>query len=272
MFNDNFENLTENYNFIYELKFNFIDDKYKPLYQTKQAAYADLYIRGNHTIKNFESKEIPTGIILENLNQNYYLSIKSRSSTFKNGLMINNGVIDPDYKEEIFISVKNLSGNDIQLNDLDRIAQITINKLIKIDQFKVLDKERGNESTNDDFKHMKKQLIDYWNDDNNVKNYLSFIDNSNKNDINNNIIKNNNNDNDNDDKNNINNIIKNNNDDDNKNDNNNNDDDKNNNNKNTRKRKRKKVKTQTKNDDEIENFWNKMIKLEEEEIKMTNTN
>ena len=31
---------------------------------------------------------------------------------------------------------------------------------------------------------MKKQLIDYWNDDNNVKNYLSFIDNSNKNDIN----------------------------------------------------------------------------------------
>ncbi len=228
--------MINNHNFT-ELKFNFINDKYKTLslYRTKQAVYTDLYVRDNHIVKNFEIKQIPTGIILENLNQNYYLSIKSRSSTFKNGLMINNGVIDPDYKEEIFISVKNLSGNDIQLNDLDRIAQITINKLIKIDQFKVLDKERGNESTNDDFKHMKKQLIDYWNDDNNVKNYLSFIDNSNKNDINNNIIKNNNN-------------------------------------KNTRKRKRKKVKTQTKNDDEIENFWNKMIKLEEEEIKMTNTN
>ncbi len=121
--------MINNHNFT-ELKFNFINDKYKTLslYRTKQAVYTDLYVRDNHIVKNFEIKQIPTGIILENLNQNYYLSIKSRNGTSRNDLVVKKEMIDLDYKGEIFISVLNISGNDIQLNDLDRIAQISIFK------------------------------------------------------------------------------------------------------------------------------------------------
>src|SRR6266511_98042 len=126
--------MINNHNFT-ELKFNFINDKYKTLslYRTKQAVYTDLYVRDNHIVKNFEIKQIPTGIILENLNQNYYLSIKSRNGTSRNDLVVKKEMIDLDYKGEIFISVLNISGNDIKLIDMYNKNYIDYNQKTYID-------------------------------------------------------------------------------------------------------------------------------------------
>jgi dUTP pyrophosphatase len=142
----------------YELKLKYTDQKYKPTYQSKEAAFADLFVKGNYNIKPFELKVIDTGIILENLNSNYYLSIVSRSSTFIKKLIVNNGIVDSDYRGVIYIIVINISNENYQLKDLDRIAQITVNRLEKIKQFNFLDHERDN--NNDKFNDIFKQADD----------------------------------------------------------------------------------------------------------------
>ena len=68
---------------------------------------------------------IPTGLIAD-IPQNHSLRIHPRSGlAFKRGLALANqeGIIDDDYKEEIFIAVTNLSGEHQTITNHMRIAQ-----------------------------------------------------------------------------------------------------------------------------------------------------
>lgn len=68
---------------------------------------------------------IPTGIVAS-LKEDQVMKIYIRSGlSFKQGLHLNNGVgiIDSDYREEIFVSVHNSSNTPINISSGDRIAQ-----------------------------------------------------------------------------------------------------------------------------------------------------
>ena len=68
---------------------------------------------------------IPTGLIAD-IPQNHSLRIHPRSGlAFKMGLALANqeGIIDDDYKEEIFIAIINLSGEHQTITNHMRIAQ-----------------------------------------------------------------------------------------------------------------------------------------------------
>lgn len=118
-----------------------------PNYQTKQSACFDVAFQGvgKNEIKGYSSLNkpisrvyngsltlspgdrmlVPTGLILD-IPEGYSVRIHARSGTsLKQGLILANseGVIDSDYTDELYILLTNISGNNITINEGDRIAQ-----------------------------------------------------------------------------------------------------------------------------------------------------
>jgi len=90
------------------------DSKYNPDTQKKPK----LHIQPNETIL------IPTGFKCE-FNNNHVLFINIRSSLAAKGLMLANGtgIIDPDYRGEIFAPIYNSGNSEYIINHGDRIIQ-----------------------------------------------------------------------------------------------------------------------------------------------------
>ena len=113
-----------------------------PQYATPLSAGMD--IRANIdapiVMKPFERKLIPTGLYLE-LPAGYEAQIRPRS-----GLAINKGItalnspgtIDADYRGEICVILINLSGQDFEIVDGERICQMVIAEHVQAN-FEVVD-------------------------------------------------------------------------------------------------------------------------------------
>lgn len=100
---------------------------------------------GKIVIASQQTMRIPTGIKLE-LPKGYYGDIKPRSGLFLKGINIS-GVIDSDYRGEVFIIVQNMSMCAIEIEHHQKIAQFSILKRENILFNRVLeiksDTERG---------------------------------------------------------------------------------------------------------------------------------
>ena len=101
-----------------------------PEYATEHSAGMDL--RANLTdpviLKPLERKLIPTGLYIE-LPVGYEAQIRPRSGlAIKKGITVLNspGTIDADYRGEICIILINLSAEDFEINDGERICQMVI--------------------------------------------------------------------------------------------------------------------------------------------------
>ncbi|MBC7535460.1 MAG: dUTP diphosphatase [Ferruginibacter sp.] len=106
-----------------------------PSYATAGAAGMDIRAALNATIvlKPFERKLIETGLFIE-LPDNYEAQIRPRSGlAVKQGLTCLNspGTIDSDYRGEIKVLLINLSNEDQEIYNGDRIAQMVISKIDK---------------------------------------------------------------------------------------------------------------------------------------------
>ncbi len=121
-----------------------------PTYGTVDAAGADLYSASLEQIsfEPHETKMIPTGIALE-IPKGCVGLVYARSSVgTKRGLAPANkvGVIDSDYRGEIFVALHNHSNTTQVIEPKERIAQIVIAPYIK-ETFEVVDSledtERG---------------------------------------------------------------------------------------------------------------------------------
>lgn len=121
-----------------------------PEYKTALSAGMDLCANIDEVIvlQPLERKLIPTGLYIE-LPEGYEAQIRPRSGlALKEGLGILNspGTIDADYRGEIGVILVNLSNNVISIQDGDRIGQMVVNKVERIewDAVKELDEtERG---------------------------------------------------------------------------------------------------------------------------------
>ena len=114
-----------------------------PCYATPGSAGLDLRacIDETITIAPGETHLIPTGIAIYIAEQHYAAMILPRSGLgHKHGIVLGNlvGLIDSDYQGQIFISCWNRGQESFQLNPMERIAQLVVVPVIKVN-FNVVD-------------------------------------------------------------------------------------------------------------------------------------
>jgi dUTP pyrophosphatase len=108
-----------------------------PAYATAGSSGMDVraFLDGPRLLQPFERALIPTGIFIE-LPQGYEVQVRPRSGlAIKQGITCLNtpGTIDADYRGEIKIILINLSQEEQVIHPGDRIAQMVIQKVEKIE-------------------------------------------------------------------------------------------------------------------------------------------
>jgi len=108
-----------------------------PAYATSGAAGMDLKanIAEPFCLKPMERQLVPTGIFIE-LPGGYEAQIRPRSGlALKQGITCLNspGTVDSDYRGELKVILINLSGTDQMIHPGDRIAQMVVNRIEKVE-------------------------------------------------------------------------------------------------------------------------------------------
>ena len=108
-----------------------------PEYKTEGSSGMDLMANVEQTIKILpgEKKIISTGIMVA-IPKQYEIQIRPRSGlAAKNGISVLNtpGTIDSDYRGEIKVILINLGKDIFQINKNDRIAQMIVCPIIKVE-------------------------------------------------------------------------------------------------------------------------------------------
>ena len=122
-----------------------------PTYGSEFAAGMDLYSFEDHVVPAKTRKLISTGISVEwhgDSAQEYYLRIAPRSGlSVKNSIDIGAGVVDYDYRGQIFVCFINNGDIEYNIKAGDKIAQIIlerINRFVKTSEIQEHTKtERG---------------------------------------------------------------------------------------------------------------------------------
>lgn len=112
-----------------------------PLYSTISSAGMDLraFLKEALVLKPLERTIVPTGLFIE-LPVGYEAQVRPRSGlAIKKGISVLNtpGTIDADYRGEIKVILVNLSNEDYQINNGERIAQVVISKHEKAEWIEV---------------------------------------------------------------------------------------------------------------------------------------
>ena len=108
-----------------------------PNYKTDGASGMDLmaFIKEPITLKPNSSCLVPTGISVA-FSSDFEIQIRPRSGlAAKNNISVLNtpGTIDSDYRGEIKVILFNHSNSDFLINNKDRIAQMILTPVIKMD-------------------------------------------------------------------------------------------------------------------------------------------
>ena len=108
-----------------------------PSYKTSGASGMDLmaFIKSSITINPKTSALIPTGLSMA-FSEDYEVQIRPRSGlAAKNNISVLNtpGTIDSDYRGEIKVIIFNHGHEDFVINNKDRIAQIILTPVLKMD-------------------------------------------------------------------------------------------------------------------------------------------
>ena len=108
-----------------------------PSYKTSGASGMDLmaFIKSSVTIKPKTSSLISTGLSIA-FSEDYEVQIRPRSGlAAKNNISILNtpGTIDSDYRGEIKVIIYNHGNNDFLINNGDRIAQMILMPVVKME-------------------------------------------------------------------------------------------------------------------------------------------
>lgn len=114
-----------------------------PAYQTQHSAAADLRSAENLVIAAGGQAKVRTGVWIDAVNFAKVpagtipeLQVRARSGlAFKNGITLTNaiGTIDADYRDEICVLLWNTASSEFSIQRGDRIAQITLNLVHRID-------------------------------------------------------------------------------------------------------------------------------------------
>lgn len=132
-----------------KIKIRSISGEY-PSYTTDGAAGMDIkaFTDSPVVIEPWKRALVPTGLFME-IERGYEVQIRARSGlAIKHGIGLVNGVgtIDSDYRGEVKVALINMSDEAFAVNSGDRIAQMVVSKLEKVEIEKadtLSDTERG---------------------------------------------------------------------------------------------------------------------------------
>lgn len=121
-----------------------------PTFETEGAAGMDIraFLNEPVTIDPWKRYLVPTGLFME-IEHGFEVQIRARSGlAVRHGIGLVNGIgtIDSDYRGEIKVALINMSDEQFTVNDGDRIAQMVVSRLekVEIEQAEVLsDTDRG---------------------------------------------------------------------------------------------------------------------------------
>ena len=107
-----------------------------PSYKTSGASGMDLmaFVKSSIIINPKTSSLVPTGLSMA-FSEDYEVQIRPRSGlAAKNNISVLNtpGTIDSDYRGEIKVIIYNHGNEDFVIKNKDRIAQMTLNPVIKM--------------------------------------------------------------------------------------------------------------------------------------------
>lgn len=102
-----------------------------PVYQTADSAGLDLFASEEVLLEPGKTYLVSTGIAIE-LERNEEAQIRPRSGLSLKGIWVLLGTIDADYRGEIKILVHNNSGERFLIEKHNRIAQMVISPIHKI--------------------------------------------------------------------------------------------------------------------------------------------
>ncbi|UUV19068.1 dUTP diphosphatase [Fusobacteria bacterium ZRK30] len=122
-----------------------------PKYMTDGAAGMDVcaHIEKPVTLKSLERRLIPTGIVIE-IPFGYEVQVRPRSGlAMKHGITLVNspGTIDSDYRGEVGIILINLSSEEYTINPMERIGQLVLQKVYKMEFVETDSVEESKRST-----------------------------------------------------------------------------------------------------------------------------
>ena len=108
-----------------------------PEYKTSGASGMDLtaFTEKPKKVKPNTSSLVPTGLSIA-FHENYEIQIRPRSGlAAKNNISVLNtpGTIDSDYRGEIKVIIYNHGNEDFTINNNDRIAQMVLSPVIKME-------------------------------------------------------------------------------------------------------------------------------------------
>ena len=114
-----------------------------PEYKTEGASGMDLiaFLKETINVKSRTSSLIPTGLSVAFL-KDYEIQIRPRSGlAAKNNISVLNtpGTIDSDYRGEIKVIIYNHGNNDFSINNGDRIAQMILAPVVKMELEETID-------------------------------------------------------------------------------------------------------------------------------------
>jgi dUTP pyrophosphatase len=134
------------------MKIRIVNHSHHPLpaYETAYSAGMDLraFLQKPLVLKPLERALVPTGLFIE-LPPGNEAQVRPRSGlAIKKGISVLNtpGTIDSDYRGEVKVILINLSAENVEIADGDRIAQMIISKHEKADWEqvdKLAESERG---------------------------------------------------------------------------------------------------------------------------------
>jgi dUTP pyrophosphatase len=130
-----------------------------PTYASEGSSGMDLraFLANSEALAPMQIKAIPTGLFIE-LPMGYEGQVRPRSGlALKQGLTVLNtpGTIDSDYRGEIKVILINLSGEEQEIKPGERIAQLVIQKVDRV-QLKLVDKLQESERGEGGFGHTGK--------------------------------------------------------------------------------------------------------------------
>ena len=108
-----------------------------PEYKTNGASGMDIiaFTKNTINVKSKSSSLIPTGLSVA-FSEDYEIQIRPRSGlAAKNNISVLNtpGTIDSDYRGEIKVIIYNHGNNDFSINNGDRIAQMILTPVVKME-------------------------------------------------------------------------------------------------------------------------------------------
>ena len=121
-----------------------LDPKVKlPAYKTNGASGMDLmaFTKNPINVKPKTSSMVPTGLTVA-FSENYEIQIRPRSGlAAKSNITVLNtpGTIDSDYRGEIKVIIYNHGDTDFVINNGDRIAQLVLSPVIRMELEEVKD-------------------------------------------------------------------------------------------------------------------------------------